>query len=1322
MRRLEPDAKGRLSATVRALREDLLRDIHAEAESRYRLSVPIGHAGLAEGAHVRRDRLEAWLDEQVRSGTRGAKETLPQARERHLRAAEKLAAATFLNRLVVLRQMEALGLSRPAVVTGGWQSPGYREFREYAQALLQDETEGYGVLLGLLFDEMAVDLPGLFGAVGISDLFPIPATMLRATVEALDDPAIESAWGDDTTLGWVYQFWNDPDREGLDEKLRNHGKIENHEIAAKTQLFTDRYIVEWMLQNSIGQIWFAICQKHGWTPEVAADGTLERLEARRIDWRARRGAGEVDIEALMPIEGDREERWKYWVPRELPSDAADSAPGTLRDLKLLDPACGSGHFLVIAFGLLGALYEEEARHRGEAWAHCQIAEWIVENNLHGLDLDPRAVQIAAAALWVQARTYSRDAEPRKMNLVASNLGLAALPDDDPALVELKAEIQKATGIPEDLTMRIVHALKGADYLGSLLKVDAAVDEAIARHEKELSRVGSGQGDLFEGFGRVAVTGAEAKCSMLGLLDQFLAKCTSGDDLGLRLRGEQLATGVRFARLLREGQYHLVVGNPPYQGTGKMVDGAYYAARYGAAKPDVSAAFLLRALDLCCRGGLSLLLTIRGWLFVGQFQRLRETLFEKADVRLIGDFDQGAFSNEVGNLLSVSSMLMQQVAPRGGEGVAMLPTSFETRWRNDNRRAFRKEAALIAGEGKYVFSPGRLRVVPEWPMIYWWEDEFIARYEATPRMGEVSPARKGMCTGDDTRFNRRWWEVGFSSLLVDQDFTSGFGTRRWIPTVKGAQGRCWIEPLIQVVNWKACGIEIKQLATISNGPAVRSPGFYLMPGIAFSMLGARFSARLHRFSSIFGNEGSSVFPTDRAEGLCLMNTSTARTILASLNPGVHFEVGDVNRLPLFPVESADDIVSQLDLAFTEHEAAREASVEFKRPGPSAWRYAQEWAQRSVDRPAGEPLPPYHPVHDPEPSTAHLSYALGVALGRFGAHGEGILDAVPPDALPHGILYLSATDLHDGLSQPAANPLHDAWAQHGHVVAPKSDLRTYLRLNFFADVHKPTYENRPIYFPLSSEKRSFVAWISIHRWTDSTLQTLLAEHLNPELARLEGELGDLQEARALNSGTARGEAEDRYTAVQKLRNELKAFVEKVAQCAERGAPPADSKDPPREVDARFHMDLDDGVMINSAALWPPLEPQWKDPKKWWSELSRAQGKKDYDWSHLAARYFPERVDRKCQDDPSLAVAHGCFWKYHPEKAFQWELRLQDEIGPDFVLDEAGSDAARASFETAHPVKVRELHLADQKRRERKAARDGNGSASVEEELPFEEEVEA
>lgn len=265
-----------------------------------------------------------------------------------------------------------------------------------------------------------------------------------------------------------------------------------------------------------------------------------------------------------------------------------------------------------------------------------------------------------------------------------------------------------------------------------------------------------------------------------------------------------------------------------------------------------------------------------------------------------------------------------------------------------------------------------------------------------------------------------------------------------------------------------------------------------------------------------------------------------------------------------------------------------------------------------------------------------------------------------------------------------------------------LRDYLSRSFFT-YHRALYENRPIYFPLSSRKKSFVAFVSIHRWTDTTLQTLLADHLLQTKKRIVGEIADLQEARSGADKKRAREAERRYAQLQKWLEELDDFIAKVQECAEKGAPPVDSKCPPREVDAPFRMDLDDGVMINSAALWPLLEPQWKDPKKWWRELSSAPPAgstlkaKDYDWAHLAKRYWPTRVDAKCRIDPSLAVAHGCFWKYHLAKAYAWELRLQHELeDPQFRIDEEASDAARAAFLRDHPTEAKELEEKEAKRR--------------------------
>ena len=153
--------------------------------------------------------------------------------------------------------------------------------------------------------------------------------------------------------------------------------------------------------------------------------------------------------------------------------------------------------------------------------------------------------------------------------------------------------------------------------------------------------------------------------------------------------------------------------------------------------------------------------------------------------------------------------------------------------------------------------------------------------------------------------------------------------------------------------------------------------------------------------------------------------------------------------------------------------------------------------------------------PEPS---VSFALGIALGRFGANGEGLLDAAPAAALPHGLLFLSP-ERADSLDHPACAPLHTAWKAHGYTVGEGDDLRTYLRKSFF-DYHKKLYENRPIYFPLSSAKKRFVAFASIHRWADDTLNVLLADHLLPARRHLEGELEDLRAGARVRRQRTRG----------------------------------------------------------------------------------------------------------------------------------------------------------------------------------------------------------
>jgi hypothetical protein len=1293
---LTPDAKKLLAETIRGTQQDpekgvrarLIRAIHDEADRRYRLSVPISEAGLDESYRTRRQRIEGWLAKRVRTTRPASTAEAEAARERLLRQAEKEAAATFINRIFLVRQLEVLGLSKPAVVAGGWSSKGYREFREFAPGLSADEAEGYGTLLQLVFDELAQDLPGLFGDVGLTSLLPVPPGMLREVIERLDDPGLASAWSDDTALGWVYQFWNDPERREIDALLDAQSKLQSRDIAAKTQVFTERYMVEWLLQNSLGPVWRAICKKRGWLS--ALDRALPVLEQWRMAWRQKQRTGEHPADAPSPVD---QEAWKYLAAQPIPNESVDAAPESIRGLKLLDPACGSGHFLVIAFGLLSSLYREEARHRGESWSDRDIAESILENNLFGIDIDPRAVQIAAASLYLKAKAFSKDARPKRINLVAPYLQLGKLPADDPAVAHLRHDLKRDAGIPEELTAKLISALAGVDHLGSLLRVDAAVEEAIRNVESEFTRT-SGQGDLFTGFRSEKVTQSvgDARATVLTRLERFLAAHSSSEDLGLRLDGEQLTAGLRFLRLAQPETYDIVVGNPPYFGTQALADTNYIDSAYPQSKENLCTALFERATELVRPGGQVAFVTVRNWLYLSQLAAFRGTVFRRFPPSCAADLGLGGFE-------ALPGVEATMVVVRRGSGADC--TVVDAR----EGAASEKAAALTQAGNTFITDPSLLARLPGSPFVYRWSRAFIEDFLSRPLLGELAPVRVGMKTSDNLRFLRCPWELRASDAksVIDPS-----GVKRWAPYVKGAAGKVWIEPLADVVDWRDAGLGVRIALDAAYGQGPQGEKHFFSNGVAFSTIGRSFIARAHRYPSIFDVAGSSVFPPDVAATACLLNSKFAREVVQDLNPTINFQVGDVARIPYRPDKRAGEIFRVLQEAFTQHEAGDELSPTFKGPAPSPWQHAQQWAQEVVDSPESDELPPYAPTCEPVAPLAFVSFALGIAFGRFGANGEGWIESTPGDSLPSGILFLSsrrseydaAESLNDGLDHPACGPLKEAWKEHAQALGDADDLRTFLRKSFF-ELHKKLYENRPIYFPLSSSKKSFVALVSIHRWADNTLQVLLADHLVPEQRRLEGELEDIKKARTEAAAGRRGRLERRLAELQKLLEELNDFITKASEIAAEGPPQPEADTPKREADAEHRMDLDDGVMINSCALWPLLEPQWKEPKKWWNQLASRSGPKGthFDWSRTAARYFPERVRKACEEDPVLAVAHRCLWRNHPKVAYEWELCLQHEIRFDFAIGEGDADAFRKEFLESDPQGAAQIRVAETRRRERR-----------------------
>ncbi|MEA5478119.1 Eco57I restriction-modification methylase domain-containing protein [Pseudanabaena galeata UHCC 0370] len=409
--------------------------------------------------------------------------------------------------------------------------------------------------------------------------------------------------------------------------------------------------------------------------------------------------------------------------------------------------------------------------------------------------------------------------------------------------------------------------------------------------------------------------------------------SQSDDLGVRLWGEQLAAGVRFVRMVREGQYDLVIGNPPYQGTSKMADAVYLSKHYPKGKADLYAAFLQRGLELAKDGGFSALLTMRNWMFISQYSAIREFLIENYDLRLLGDLETGAFEevSAAQVILSVVMSIFRKMKPSDEKSIAFRPTPNDLK---SEGNIARKLAALLSQVNGYEFKTQNFNVIKEKPLIYWWDDAFLKRYAETPKLGDETDVKQGMATANNARFLRYPWEIKQNELFicsVDDDL-SELPQSKWVPYIKGAEGRVWFEPLSDILRWNPNLLEIHLMER--DGKKISTAGknetYYFRRGVAVAAIGANFTSRKHKFKSVFDVMGQSVFPVNGTLATCIMNSSMIQEVLTSLNPSVHFQVGDIKRLPLFPIESADEIFRELEKAFSEHEAGRETSVEFISP--------------------------------------------------------------------------------------------------------------------------------------------------------------------------------------------------------------------------------------------------------------------------------------------------------------------------------------------------------------------------------------------------------
>jgi hypothetical protein len=536
-------------------------------------------------------------------------------KEQAFQAYVRESAFTFLNRMVGLRCLEERGLllvdGQPETVIkvdparnasslywrvrnelGSTTPPRevWRETLRRAGAAISEQVR-------VLFDPESE----------YSALLPLQPTLQRV-VDALNGPDIPSeTYVQDELLGWVYQYYNAREKDAAYARLAKGKKLERpEELVAATCLYTERYMVDYLLQNTLGALWL----------EMHPDSTLPA-------------------------------RWPYFVRPPEGTPEPQRPPRPLREITLLDPACGSGHFLVRAFDLLVDMYREEGREPER-----EIPHLIIERNLHGIDIDLRAAQIAALALYLKGCALAGPGfRPRRLNLVAAD---ALLPGNEPPaeyLASLRGD-REAVAVVKGIWQGLKHVRE----FGSLLHPEGVVDQVVRRQREEDRR-------KYPMLQRDDAHWEQWKRELLrGLQEEFERQARS-DDLGQRLFGEEVAKGVTLVEALGR-KYDVVVMNPPYAGSKNLNERLkkFVEREYKAGKRDLYAAFIQRCQDFAWRGGYVGMVTQQSWMFLRSFAALRKDVLERTTVATLAHLGPRAFGEIGGEVVNIALFTLRSAPP------------------------------------------------------------------------------------------------------------------------------------------------------------------------------------------------------------------------------------------------------------------------------------------------------------------------------------------------------------------------------------------------------------------------------------------------------------------------------------------------------------------------------------------------------------------------------------------------------------------------------------------------------------------------------------
>ena len=526
-------------------------------------------------------------------------------------------AFTVLNRLAALRMAEARGLLMETV-GNGYQAKGFQLYARLAGTGLGETGDAYRVYLQSVFDELSQDLPGLFDRFSPQGrLFPREAALIQV-LTLINHGEIEPLWAEDETIGWIYQYFNSKEER---KAMRDASQAprNSRELAVRNQFFTPRYVVEFLVDNTLGRLWF------NWT------------------------GGQTGLR----------DRCQYLLVK---LDEQPDPAKRLRDprtIKLLDPACGSMHFGLYAFDLFLEIYREawaweqthgpgcldsetggsaDLKPLSQTYADQKVflhdvPRLIIEHNIYGVDIDPRAAQIASLALWLRAQRAWHEAGVKAKDRPQVGRGHVVAAVAPPAEVDLRKRfMEELDPLDAELFEKTLFMLKGLPELGVLLQVEKELPALVRAVFGE-------HGELFREEDMAQWQKAEAR--LQEALTEF-ARAARSTYQG-RLFAEDALQGLRMIDHCRE-VFDVVVMNPPFGALAANTKTSL-AKAYPGSKNDLLAIFVERGLEMMRTGSRLGAITSRTCFFLTSFQKWREdVVLGKAEPEVMADLGHGVMDD------------------------------------------------------------------------------------------------------------------------------------------------------------------------------------------------------------------------------------------------------------------------------------------------------------------------------------------------------------------------------------------------------------------------------------------------------------------------------------------------------------------------------------------------------------------------------------------------------------------------------------------------------------------------------------------------------